>query len=342
MPRFFERGGDPAEREQRALEAQLKGKIDQRVDNAVRLSTAEAKLAEARSNVEALALESDDAKLDAALQARRAAEDKLAALNVAALKIGKEVSDIEAAIDKVIDQRCRGETAAAITSMIERFEKTGAVYDAACLDFIAAAKELGLIVIEARGIAEFLERDRVQLPPENALVIGQASSHRAGVLAGGRPPSLPRPTAPAPVLTVVPQSQEPTVNVFVTRNIRYVASGGDVVCCGQNRRHDLPERIAELALASRAAVPLTDRKRIAAFEGTSGMYVPTPQACEWIGPKGKEPAPLQMRPGPAITHSSLTTFEVHPDYVNARPITGTMPAQQPLAVGARKAEDEQS
>jgi hypothetical protein len=340
MPRFFERG-DPAEREQRDLEGKLKGAVDRRVDNAVRLSTAEAKLAEACTLVEQLALDADDAALDRALSAKRGAEGKLSALRGAALAIGKEVTELESRIDRVVDQRCRGETAAAIASMIERFEKTGAVYDAACLDFIAAAKELGLIVIEARGIAEFLERDRVQLPPENALVIRQASSHRAGVLAGGAPASLPRPAAPAPVLTVVPQSQEPMVNVFVTRNIRYVASGGDVVCCGQNRRHDLPERIAKLALASRAAVPLSDRKRIAAFEGTSGMYVPTPQACEWVGPKGKEPAPLQMRPGPAITHSSLTTFEVHPDYINARPVTGTMPAQ-PLAVGVRKAEDEQS
>jgi hypothetical protein len=337
MPRFFERGGDPAEREQRDLESKLKGAVDRRVDNAVRLQTAETKLAEAQLNVEALALESDDAKLDAALQARRSAEDKLAALRGAALKIGKEVAELESQIDRVVDQRCRGETAAAIASMIERFEKTGAVYDTACLDFIAAAKELGLIVIEARGIAEFLERDRVQLPPENALVIRQASSHRAGVLAGGAPASLPRPAAPAPVLRVV-VPQEPMVNVFVTRNIRYVASGGDVICCGQNRRHDLPERIAELALASRAAVPLSDKKRIAAFEGTSGMYVPTPQACEWVGPKGKEPARLQMRPGPAITHSSLTTFEVHPDYIGAKPIVGTMPAQ-PLAAGARKMPD---
>jgi hypothetical protein len=169
------------------------------------------------------------------------------------------------------------------------------------------------------------------------MIAAALKAHARGVLAGTGPASLPRPAAPAPVLTVVPQ--EPMVNLFVVRNIRYVASGGDVVCCGRNRRHDLPARIGELALAAGAAVPLSDRKRIAAFEGTSGMYVPSEEICEWIGEPGRESAPKVMRGGPPVKHSSLTTFEVHPDYVNARPIVGSMPAQ-PLAVGARKMPDD--
>jgi hypothetical protein len=338
MARFFERG-DPAEREQRNLEAQLKAKVDRRVDNAVRLQTAEAKLAEACALVEQLALEGDDAALDRALQARRGAEDKITALRGAALKIGKEIAEIEAAIDKVVDQRVRRETSAAVAAMADELAEAQADFTKAAQRLEAAARQGGLLIPESRAVAEFTLSAYTQLEPATTMVVGALHAHAKAVIAGSAPASLPRPAAPAPVLTVVPQ--EPTVNLFVTRNIRYVASGGDVICCGQNRRHDLPERIAELALSSGAAVPLTDRARIAAFEGTSGMYVPTPQACEWVGPKGKEPAPLQMRPGPAITHSSLTTFEVHPDYINARPVTGTMPAQ-PLAVGVRKAEDEQS
>jgi hypothetical protein len=94
----------------------------------------------------------------------------------------------------------------------------------------------------------------------------------------------------------------------------------------------LPARIAELALSAGAAKPLSDRKHIEAFEGTSGMYVPTPQACEWVGPKGREPAPLQMRPGGPPIHSSLTEFT---RVDRGPPIIGSMPAQ-PIAVGARK------
>jgi hypothetical protein len=43
-----------------------------------------------------------------------------------------------------------------------------------------------------------------------------------------------------------------------------------------------------------------------------------------------------MRPGGAITHSSLTTFEVMD---RGPPIIGSMPAQ-PIAVGARKLDEE--
>ena len=220
MPRFFERGGDPAEREQRALEAQLKGKIDQRVDNAVRLQTAETKLTEARSNVEALALESDDAKLDAALQARRSAEDKLAALRGAALKIGKEVSDIEAAIDKVVDGRVRRETSAAVATMATRLAEAQVAHDAAALELEAASKEGGILIAESRAVYEFTLSARQQLQPAIQMVVAALHAHAKAVIAGGAPASLPRPAAPAPVLTVVPAAEKTqTVSSSGIRNI---------------------------------------------------------------------------------------------------------------------------
>jgi hypothetical protein len=49
-----------------------------------------------------------------------------------------------------------------------------------------------------------------------------------------------------------------------------------------------------------------------------------------------------MRPGPPVTHSSLTTFEVM-DRGPARTVAvprGPEPESMPLAVGARKAEEE--
>jgi hypothetical protein len=209
-----------------------------------------------------------------------------------------------------------------------------------------AAKEGGLLIPESVAVHEFTRSAREQLVPAVEMVVGALKQHARGFLSGHAPASLPRPAVPAPVLTVVPQ--EPMVNVFVTRNIRYVASGGDVICCGRNRRHDLPARIAELAISAGAAVPLTDRKRIEAFDGISGQLEPMPQSCEWIGPKGREPAPKLMRPGgPPPIHSSLAQFETHPDYVNAQPIVGTLPRgpqpePMPLAVGARNLPEDET
>jgi hypothetical protein len=74
------------------------------------------------TTVEQLALGSDDAALDRALQARRAAEDKLAALNGAAAKIGEDIADVEAEIERVIGQRMRVETSAAVLEMANRLE----------------------------------------------------------------------------------------------------------------------------------------------------------------------------------------------------------------------------
>jgi hypothetical protein len=334
--RFLDRGGDPAARTQRDLVAKLKGAVDRRVDNAVRLQTAETKLTEARSNVEALALEADDAALDRALQARRSAEDKLAALRGAALAIGKEISEIEAQIDKVVDQRCRVETSQVVTAMADRIARAQTANEATALELEAATKEGGLLIPEARAVYEFTRSFREQLPPAIEMIVGALRQHARGVVEGFAPASLPRPAAAAPVLTVVPQ-QEPMANVFVTRNIRYVGQGGDVICCGGNRRHDLPMKISELALASGAARPLSDRKHIEAFEGTSGMYVPTPEACEWVG---KEPAPLQMRPGGTpVYHSTspspFTQMDRGPAF--SVPISR---GPEPVAVGQRNAEDD--
>jgi hypothetical protein len=337
--RFLDRG-DPVEREQRDLEAKLKGKIDQRVDNAVRLSTAEAKLAEARSNVEALALEADDVALDRALQARRGAEDKLTALRGAALKIGAEVSAIEMAIDKVVDQRVRHETNLAVLAMADELAEAQTNFTKAAQRLEAAARQGGLLVPESRAVAEFTLSALTQLPAAVEMVTTALRQHARGVLSGHAPASLPRPAAPAPVLTVVPT--EPMVNLFVTKNIRYVGQGGDVICCGQNRRHDLPKRVAELAINAGAALTLADNKQhIQTFEGTSGMLEPVPQSCMWIGPKGKEPAPLQMRPGGTPEYHSLSPSPFTPMDRGPAFSVPISRGPEPIAVGQRNnAEDD--
>jgi hypothetical protein len=269
------------------------------------LQTAESDLAECRAAVERLALESDKTALDRALQARRAAEDLVGALSDASVKINNEIANVEAEIERVVDGRMRSETAAAISAMIERFEKAGAVYDAACLEYISAAKELGLLVAEARGVAAFLELECVQLPPENAVVVREAKNHRAAVLSGGARPSLPQPAPEPPKLAVVPAA--PMMTVLAMKNLKYIGVQGTVICCGKYRRHDLPQKLAELALRERLALPLSD-PRIRDLEHGAVAYVPTEGACEWLGPAGREAARVFMRPGGPVMHSSLTEF----------------------------------
>ena len=67
------------------------------------------------------------------------------------------------------------------------------------------------------------------------------------------------------------------------------------------------------------ALPLSD-PRIRDLEHGAVAYVPTEGACVWLGPAGREAAPIFMRPGGPVVHSSLTEFTPY----DRGPITGTM------------------
>jgi hypothetical protein len=340
--RFLERG-DPALRAQRDLENKLKDKHSQRDEKVAQLQTAESKLAEARAIVEQLALESDEAALDRALQARRGAEDKLAALRGAALAIGKEISDIEAQIDKVVDQRCRSETSIAVKAMADRIAKAQVAHEAAALELELAAKEGGLLIPESVAVHEFTRSAREQLVPAVEMVVGALKQHARGVLSGQAPASLPRPAAPAPVLTVVGPPPEPTMNVFLVRHVKFINATGGTTTAGKYKRADLPKKLAELALSSGVALAISD-KRMHDLAQLASPLQPDETSCEWIGPPGKEAPVRSARPGGPVVHSQ---FEPHPDYVNAKPVNivvprGPEPEVMPLAVGARNAEDGES
>jgi hypothetical protein len=313
------------------------------IDNAVRLQTAEAKLAEARSNVEALALESDETALDRALQSRRAAEDKLAALHGAAAKIGKEISEIEAAIDKVVDGRVRAETSVAVNAMADRLAKAQAAHEAAALELELAAKEGGILIPESVAVYQFTRSAREQLPPAVEMVVAALRAHSRGVLSGHGSPSLPQQPAPPPKLEIVPPM--PTVSLFATKKLKYLDAAGAVIVCGAYHKHTFPQALGELALRTNVAVALNDKRvRDLQAAGLATVGTPDEAACEWLGARGREaPERFAKRGGPPI-HSSLTSFTpsgTGPFTVVDRgpPIVGSMPAQ-PLAVGARKAEEE--
>jgi hypothetical protein len=328
--RFLERGGDPAVKLQRDLEGKLKGAFDRRVDNAARAMATEAKLAEACVLVEQLALGADDAALDRALQAKRGCEDKIGALRVAATRIGEEVSEIEAQIDKVVDQRCRAETSIAVNAMADELAEAQADFTKGAQRLEAAARQGGLIVPESRAVAEFTLSAYTQLEPAVEMVTAALRQHARGVLSGHYAPSLPRPAPAAPVLMVVGPPPEPTMNVFAIRSLKYVAADGSIAKIGKYKRADVPKHLAELALSSGVALPISD-KRMRDLEQTASPLQPDESSCEWVGPPGKEAPPVFMRPGGAVVHSA---FQPHPDYADAKPITGTLPRgpePEPLA-----------
>jgi hypothetical protein len=337
---IFEKA-DPDVQAQKAAESALRAKRRDRDSLGERLGIAETAIASYRAQARQLAADgADDKEINKAEGKMRDAQDRVQTLTGAIGDLDKIIAGLEREIDQIVDKRCRAETSIAVNTMADRIAKAQAAHEAAALELELAAKEGGLLIPESLAVHQFVLSAREQLKPAIAMITASLGAHAKAVLSGHAPGSLPRPAPPPVKLAIVPS--EPTTNLFVVRNIRYVASDGDVVCCGKNRRHDLPVRIGELALAAGAAVPLSDRKRVEAFEGTSGMYVPTPQACEWVGPKGREPAPLQMKPGPAPVHHSLTEFT---PLDRGKPFIATMarpaePEPMPLAAGARNLAEE--
>jgi hypothetical protein len=85
---------DPDVRTQRDLEAAVKAKRAALDNKAAQLKEAESELAECRATVERTALGDEKAKLKTALQAKREAEDDVAALNDAAATIRKEITSL--------------------------------------------------------------------------------------------------------------------------------------------------------------------------------------------------------------------------------------------------------
>jgi hypothetical protein len=191
---LFKQKGDPA--------SQLKAKKSQRDDNASRLKLAEGKLTECLATVERLALEADEGKLDTALANKRAVEDKLAALNAAAIKITKEIGDTEAEIAKAADQRTRAKTAEAIVTLAQQLDEAATAFNTAIRNLEAVLRECAPIVLDAHGCVAFAMGAKNELPPAIAVVLDELRRYRDGVLSGGYQASLPR-EAPEPKLEIV-------------------------------------------------------------------------------------------------------------------------------------------
>jgi hypothetical protein len=331
---------DASLRAQRDLEAALKAKIGQRDDNATRLKIADTKLTEARANVERLALEADEAKLDRALEARRASEDKLAALNGAALKINSEVADIEAQIAAAIDALMRKETSAAVLEMASELEVLFGDFDNVARALQEAdAWEAGssLMSPDVGDVRSLVMKVREGLQNASAHALASLKSHAAAVLAGTARPSLPQRPAPAPKLAIVPPA--PTLTLLSMRKLKYVNADGGVTVLGAYHKHDFPKALGELALKTNVAALLTDKRvRDLAATSLASVGVPEEQSCEWLGERGAETPSRYLRPG-ATDYHSLSPSPFTP-VDRGPPIVGAMPAQQ-FAVGTRKLDTEE-
>ena len=197
---------DPAVKRQRDLETKLKDKHASRDNLIERRKSAEANAAAHREKARNLASDgADDAALSAPEFAMRREQDRAATLGDALGDVEATICNLEREIAQMIDQRCRAETAAAVTALADKWATMGAAFDATVGELADLARESATIVLDAHPLKVFLEAVQKQVPPEAGLVSRVLRDHAKAVLAGIAPASLPKPAAePAQLRKVEP------------------------------------------------------------------------------------------------------------------------------------------
>jgi hypothetical protein len=333
---------NPEEKQGREIADKLAEENRRREKNAAQLRDAEADLAARITVVDQLALDGDEGKLDAALEKQGTAEKKATALKAASIKIAATIADLEAQAAAVADRRQRQATAVEIEKITRDLERAGTAYKEAAAELATIARRAGDVVIDAQALMHYAQGAASEVLPAILMCVELLRGRATATIAGSAPASLPRPVAPPPKLAIVPA--EPAVNVFALKNLKYVNREGGVTTICKNKRHDLPKALAELALSSNMALPLSEKKRIEDLEyNAESFFVPAESSCVWLGTPGKEAPARSMRPGgPPVMHS-LSPTEFTPNPYTPPPYTLRVPTSpiEPMAVGARKADAEE-
>jgi hypothetical protein len=327
---------DPDLKAQRDIEGAVRSKRRDRDGLAERLGIAEAAIASHKAKARELARDGADDKMISVAEGKmRDAQDRVQTLTGAIVDVDKTIGELERTINEIIDKRCRTETSIAVTAMADRLAKAQVAHAAAALELELAAKEGGILIPESVAVHQFVLDARTQLVPAIEMVVAGLRAHAQGVLSGHGPASLPRPAAPPVQLKVVPA--EPMQTVFIKRNAKYLDQAGRTVTIAGNRRHSLPQKLAEEALSTNLALPLSDRRIRDLEYNAPAFFVPSEEVCEWVG------APAKAKPAPKSTAAPVMSSHFEP-LDRGKPYTVPIPRGPELvAMGSRSMpEDNQS
>jgi hypothetical protein len=264
----------PTAKSQRDLETKLNSKRASRDDLAERLKAAEACGASYREKAIKLASDGgDDTALSAAETAMRREQDRAATLTDAIAKTDIAIADLEREIASLVDQRCRAETAAAVTTIVKKWASVGAAFNVAIGELVELARESAIIVPDAEPLRMFLQAAQQQVGPETDMITSVLEGHASAVLAGTAPASLPKPVTPEPAKAI---ERPVTERVFTMRTVRWRDAHGVQQVSDQYAHADLTPAAAKNGRACGAVVDLSD-PRCAKLRGVHGGRHPNPE-----------------------------------------------------------------
>lgn len=170
--------------------------IDAAAANRERLS---AKLAESEQAIarhaaaaKQAALTSDDAELDRAEAALRAAQDRSATLTNALSEVDQQLEALERKKAEIADQKVRSETAAEIERLGRGLAEIGAEFNVTAERLSEYTRRSVPLVYEALGLDNFIATCRAQVPEALEMVGKLLRAHADAVIAGTAPATLPR------------------------------------------------------------------------------------------------------------------------------------------------------
>ncbi len=139
------------------------------------------------------ALHGNDADLDRAEVSLRAAQDRSTTLKAALADVEQNLQALERSKAEIADRKLRAETAAEIELVVREMFEAGVAFDAAAARLSAYTARAVPWLWEVRGLDNFVNVGRAQVPPAIELVGTMLRSYANDVIAGKAPATLPRP-----------------------------------------------------------------------------------------------------------------------------------------------------
>jgi hypothetical protein len=163
-----------------------------------RLATAGSVVIEKKESTKRLAVDgADDAALDKAEAAVRAASDRVGTLTVAILEVGNTISVLEAEQAAAADQKVRAATVVELEAIERNLTKAADDTVSSAKRLSEVATRMGTFMPDAVGLSIFAASAASEIPPNVVLLKSLLKGYISGVVSGGGRATLPQP-APAP------------------------------------------------------------------------------------------------------------------------------------------------
>lgn len=177
------------------------------------------------------ALTGDDAALDQAEAALRAAQDRSTTLKAALTEVDQQLEALERTKTEMEDRKVRAETAAEIELLVRKLTEVGAEFNSTAERLSEYTARAVPVVFEALGLDKFMAICRAEVPSALELVSTLLRAHADAIVCGRAPATLPRAEEPAPKLQLTAKPAPPVVPdpVLVAANFQRVDRGPDRV-----------------------------------------------------------------------------------------------------------------